>query len=68
MEEKIREIKYIKVQHKIYKVKRISFYYFQADVVETNLREDDIPKDELLKINPFTEFRIKIVDDRGGID
>lgn len=56
------KIKYIKKSNtnKIYKVEKISFYDFSIKAVETDLKADDVPEEEIWDISGFKEFRVTL--------
>ena len=56
------KIKYIKIadEDKLYRVKKISFYDFSIQAVETNLKIGDVPEEEVFDISELGEFRVTL--------
>ena len=56
------KIKYIKIGdiNKIYEVEKISFYDFSIKAIETDLKIDDVPQEEVFDISEFGEFAVTL--------
>lgn len=55
-------MKYISVADKLYKIRKISFYYMTVEAVETNLKMDDVPDNEVWDISEFEHYKVKLVN------
>lgn len=58
-------MKYISVADKLYKIRKISFYYMTVEAVETNLKMDDVPDNEVWDISEFEHYKVKLVNNGG---
>ena len=55
------KIKYIKVNDtKLYEVEKISFFDFSIEALETDLKVEDMPEQEVFDISYFMGYRIKL--------
>lgn len=60
------KIKYILVTDtKIYKIKKISFFYMEIEGVETDLTVDNVPEDETWDLEEFKNYKVKLVNGSG---
>lgn len=59
------KIKYLKVNHKIYSIKRISFFYMSIEAIETELSVNDVPENELWDIGDFRNYKVKLINNSG---
>ena len=60
-------IQYVSVAQKIYKIERISFYYFTVEAKETDLTLADVPVEQVFDISNFKEFHVKLRNWHGNV-
>lgn len=55
----------MKVEDKIYEIKKVSFFYMEIEAEQTDLIVDDVPESELWDIGEFKNYRVKLINNGG---